>query len=176
MLFRFLYTLCTLMSSNSSLDHHTITSSMTTNDTVQISVSIDDTVTRDLCDDFTPNITNTTCTDTLFEASEKVDFITIANQNMLLNPTRDDAVCKEQDIVICFSKTYQLTISALNANDHTLIMDKRFAITVQGNSKEENTALMVVFVVGGSVLLCAVSSCFQALFLQLRLEAARMRN
>ena len=141
---------------------------MTINDTVQITVGIDDTVTRDLCNDFTPNITNTTCTDTLFETSEKVDFITIANQTMLLKPTTDDEACYRKVILICFSKTYQLTISALNGNDHTLIMDKRFAITVQGNTKEENTAFIVIFVVTGSVVACAISSCLKDLFLRLR--------
>ncbi|MEM9569559.1 MAG: hypothetical protein AAF900_01220, partial [Bacteroidota bacterium] len=111
----------------------------TTSNTIEISIDEGDTMSRDLCDDFAPNVANTNCTDTLFEASEKVDFITIANQTMLLKPTRDDAACNDQQISICFSKTYQLTISAFNANDHRLITDKRFAITVQGNSKEENT-------------------------------------
>ena len=86
-----------------------------TNDTVQISVDMGGSMIHDLCDDFTFNITNTTCTDTLFEASEKVDFITIANQTMLLKPTTDDAVCNKKNTLICFSKTYQLTINALNA-------------------------------------------------------------
>ena len=147
-----------------------------TNDTVQISVDMGGSVIHDLCDDFTPNITNANCVDTLFKASEKVDFITIANQTMLLKPTTDDAACYGKAISTCFSKTYQLTISALNANDHRLIMDKRFTITVQGVSKEEIEIVAFIFVLGGSVVACAVNSCLQYLFLQLRLEAARMRN
>ena len=50
MLFKFLCTLCTLVSSSSSLDHHTITNPMATNDTVQISVNTYDIVTHDLCE------------------------------------------------------------------------------------------------------------------------------
>ena len=55
-------------------------------------------------------------------------------------------------------------------------MDKRFTITVQGVSKEGIEIVALIFVLGGSVVACAVNSCLQYLFLQFRLEAARMRN
>ena len=157
--FKLLCTLCALVASN-SLNHH-IPIKTENDKIIQINSNIGSVVTHNLCDDFTPNITNTTCHKMLFVPSEELDFITITNQTMQLIPTANDGACYIKNVFLCFSKTYQLTIHALNATDHALMLDKMFTVTVEGNDKYDTETIIIILVLLGSGVTYACSSCIQ---------------
>jgi len=159
MLFKFLCTLCGLIGSSSPIDHHMSTHSLMGNDVVQINVEVGDTIMRNLCSDFTPVITNTTCSKTLFEASKREAFITIHKQTMVLKPTGNNLHCDFEEPYECYPTTYQLTLSAFNINDYRLITQKEFVITVQKPSRSDIETIILSLAFSGSVSLCLLLVC-----------------
>ena len=176
MLLKLLCTLWVLAGSSSPTDYAVATTDFLTNDAVQFSIEVDETLSHHLCNDFVPIITNSTCKTTLFQSAEKIDFISINNQTMVLKPTSNDLPCPAITGYICFPRTYQLTINAFNASNRSLITHKKFAITLQGASKATIETLVVSLVMLGGGLVCLLSICIDKEFLRLRRQIVRTQN
>lgn len=172
MIFTLLYTLCTIAGVNSHMQtpitmNNTMAITTTTSNTIEINIEEGQKMTRDLCSDFVPYIKDNTCSKTLFETSQAVDFVTINKTNMILTPKSYDLTCyhdisyntHEEDISQCFPKTYQFMISALHLNDSQLITEKVYMITVNNTSLSENDKLVLGAFLLGSVGFCLLSCC-----------------
>ena len=147
MLFKFLYTLCTIVGVNSQMEtpnmmNQTIatiaTASDIMEDTIEINIEEDETMIRNLCNDFTPYTRDNACTRMLFQPSQVVDFVAINKTNMILKPKSYDLDCYSEDsnsvhgqgMYNCYPKTYQFTINASDVNNGKLIKEKAYSITV----------------------------------------------
>ncbi|MEM9569633.1 MAG: hypothetical protein AAF900_01635 [Bacteroidota bacterium] len=172
MIFKFLYTLCTIIGVNSHMQtpitmNNTMAITTTTSNTIEINIEEGDTMIRNLCNDFTPYIGENACAKTLFEVSQAVHFVTINKTNMILKPKSYDLTCyhdtsyapHEEDISQCFPKTYQFTISALHLNNSQLITEKVYSITVKNISLSGTDKLILGALMLSSVSFCLVSCC-----------------
>lgn len=155
MFFKLLCTLCVLVGDNRPMKYPA--TRLINSDVIQFDVQVDTNIFRDLCNDFAPNITNSTCNNTLFATSEKLNFIRITDQMMQLKPTANDMNCYPGKTYQCFPLTYEINISAFNSSDHRLLKKKEFAITV--TDRDITKIQIIVLSVAFLGALCVISCC-----------------